>query len=73
MARPTKGSRKAKVSQVMREYKEGSLQSSRGQTVTTPKQAIALSEAGLSKPPARRQQARRQKATPPDVVVVERS
>ena len=41
----------AKVSRVMREFKQGELKSSSGQKVTNPKQAIAigLSEAGISK------------------------
>lgn len=34
---------KAKVSKVMGEFKEGTLKSSSGQTVTNPKQAIAIS------------------------------
>ena len=47
---------RAKVAKVMREFKKGDLQSGSGQTVTNPKQAIAigLSEAGLSKPKGRR-------------------
>ncbi len=42
---------KKKVAKVMREYKKGKLNSSSGQKVTNPKQAIAigLSEAGMSK------------------------
>ena len=41
-----------KVSKVMREFKSGDLKSSSGKKVTNPKQAIAiaLSEAGKSKP-----------------------
>ena len=44
-------SKKAKVGKVMGEYKRGTLKSSSGQTVTNPKQALAisLSEAGISK------------------------
>jgi hypothetical protein len=55
--------------------KEGSLRSSSGAKVTNPKQgiAIALSEAGLSKPKATRKPASRGRKTPPDVVVVGRS
>jgi hypothetical protein len=42
----------AKVEKVMHEFKTGSLKSSSGQKVTNRKQAvaIALSEAGMSKP-----------------------
>ena len=43
----------AKISKVMREYKEGTLHSGKGgKVVKKPKQAIAiaLSEAGMSKP-----------------------
>lgn len=71
----TKQGKQQKVAKVMHEYKEGSLRSSSGQKVTNPKQgiAIALSEAGLSKPRGTRKTASRHRATPPDVVVVQRS
>jgi hypothetical protein len=45
-----------KIHKVMHEFKEGSLKSSNGSKVKNPKQAIAiaLSEAGASKPPSKR-------------------
>lgn len=45
-----------KVGKVMHEFKEGTLKSSSGQKVKSPKQAIAiaLSEAGTDKPPSKR-------------------
>lgn len=71
----TKAGKRAAVQEVMHEFKEGALKSSSGQKVTNPKQglAIALSEAGLSKPKATRKPAFRQKKRPPDVVTVQRS
>lgn len=47
--RPTRAQKK--VHKVLHEFKEGTLKSSSGQTVTKPSQAkaIAMSEAGLSK------------------------
>jgi len=52
----TKAGKQRKVAQVMGEFKEGDLRSSSGQTLTNPKQAvaIALSQAKLSKPPSER-------------------
>ena len=49
----TKG--QAKIQKVMHEYKTGDLKSSSGQAVTNPKQAIAIamSEAGRAKKPAK--------------------
>jgi hypothetical protein len=48
----TLGKKRAKVKTVMHEFKAGELHSSSGETVTNPKQAvaIAMSEAGLSRP-----------------------
>jgi hypothetical protein len=48
----TKAGKQRHVAKTMREFKEGDLQSSSGQTVTNPKQAvaIALSQTGQSKP-----------------------
>ena len=47
----TKKEKQDKVEKVMKEFKENTLNSSSGDKVTSPKQAIAiaLSEAGLSK------------------------
>jgi hypothetical protein len=72
---PKRSQKQQKVAQVMREYKEQSLHSSSGQKVTNPKQAvaIALSEAGLSRPKATRKPATRNRKKPPDVVTVQRS
>ena len=49
----TKAGKQRKVTKVMREWKGGDLQSSSGETVTNPRQAlaIALSESGQSKKP----------------------
>lgn len=60
MPRPTQGSRKAKVAQVLREYKAGELHSGSGQKVTNPKQAVAigLSESGQAKPKRTRRPSR---------------
>jgi len=54
MKKPTKAQQK--VEKVMHEYKAGSLKSSSGSKVTNRKQAIAiaLSEAGKSKPPMKK-------------------
>ncbi len=54
MKKPTKTQQK--VEKVMHEYKAGSLKSSSGSKVTNRKQAIAiaLSEAGKSKPPMKK-------------------
>lgn len=56
-AMPMRGQRtathkaKSKTEKVMKEYKEGTLHSGKGgPVVKNPKQAIALSEAGKSKP-----------------------
>jgi len=38
-----------KVGRVMHEFKHGTLKSSSGQTVTNPKQAIAIGLSGMSK------------------------
>jgi len=48
--------KKNKVRKVMKEFQSGSLKSSSGQKVKNPKQAvaIALSEAGMSKPKSRK-------------------
>jgi hypothetical protein len=45
--------KQAKIRTVLREYKAGTLKSSSGEKVTSPKQAlaIALSEAGMSRKP----------------------
>lgn len=53
-----------KVHKVMHEFKEGDLKSSTGHKVKSPKQAIAiaLSEAGASKPPSKRGTTKRGKA-----------
>lgn len=53
-----------KVHKVMHEFKEGDLKSSSGDKVKSPKQAIAiaLSEAGASKPPSKRSHTKRSKA-----------
>lgn len=50
-----------KVAAVMREFYRGTLHSSSGAIVTSPAQAkaIAMSEAGLSKPPGKRKTKRR--------------
>lgn len=52
----TKAGKAAKVAKVMHEWGSGNLQSSSGAGVTKQPQAvaIALSEAGLDKPPAKR-------------------
>jgi len=52
--KPTKGQKK--VEKVMSEYKSGSLKSSSGKKVTSRKQAIAIamSEAGMTKKPAKK-------------------
>ena len=52
----TKAGKQRKVGTVMHEFGQGNLQSSSGQKVTNPKQAvaIALSESGQSKPPSAR-------------------
>jgi hypothetical protein len=57
----TKAGKQRHVAKTMREFKEGDLQSSSGQTVTNPKQAvaIALSQTGQSKPPGERKGASR--------------
>jgi Family of unknown function (DUF6496) len=54
MKKPTAAQKK--VEKVMHEYKQHSLKSSSGQKVTSRKQAIAiaLSEAGQSKPPMKK-------------------
>jgi hypothetical protein len=48
----TKAGKQRHVAKTMHEFKEGDLQSSSGQTVTNPKQAvaIALQQTGQSKP-----------------------
>jgi hypothetical protein len=48
----TKAGKQRHVAKTMHEFKEGDLESSSGQTVTNPKQAvaIALSQTGQSKP-----------------------
>lgn len=50
-----KKAKRARLKLEMDKFKEGSLKSSSGQTVTNPKQAIAisLSESGLSRPKKR--------------------
>lgn len=75
MAPRTQAGKRRKVATVLREFKAGDLQSSSGQTVTTPKQAvaIALSEAGRSKPKATQKPVSRKRSRPSDVVVVQRS
>ena len=52
--KPTKAQKKVK--KVMSEYKTGTLKSSSGSKVTTRKQAIAIamSEAGMTKKPAKK-------------------
>jgi hypothetical protein len=57
----TKAGKQRHVAKTMGEFKEGELQSSSGQTVTNPKQAIAiaLSQTGQSKPPSERKGASR--------------
>lgn len=49
----TKKQKQAKIAKVMREFKAGTLKSSSGEVVKTPRQAlaIALSEAGVSRKP----------------------
>jgi hypothetical protein len=59
MAKPipkTEAGKQRKVAKTMGEFKEGDLKSSSGQTVTKPKQAvaIALNQTGQSKPPSER-------------------
>jgi Family of unknown function (DUF6496) len=59
MAKPTpktKAGKERKVAKTMDEFKQGELKSSSGETVTNPKQAIAisLSQTGQSKPPSER-------------------
>jgi hypothetical protein len=60
----TKAGKERKVARTMGEFKEGDLKSSSGQTVSNPKQAvaIALHQTGQSKPPSER---KRPRATPP--------
>jgi hypothetical protein len=57
----TKAGKQRHVAKTMGEFKEGDLKSSSGQTVTNPKQAvaIALSQTGQSKPPSERKGASR--------------
>jgi hypothetical protein len=52
----TKAGKQRHVAKTMREFKAGDLESSSGQTVTNPKQAvaIALSQTGQSKPQSER-------------------
>jgi hypothetical protein len=55
----TKAGKARKVAKTMGEFKEGDLESSSGERVTNPKQAIAisLSQTGQSKPPSERRRA----------------
>jgi hypothetical protein len=58
MAKPvpkTKAGKSAKVARTIGEFKEGDLESSSGEKVTNPKQAvaIALNQTGQSKPSAK--------------------
>lgn len=71
----TKRGKQRKVATVMSEFKEGTLHSGSGQTVTNPKQAVAIAmhESGQARPKRTPRPASRRKARPPDVVVVGRS
>lgn len=70
----TQSAKRAKVAQVLGEFAEGELSSGSGAPVKRPKQAlaIALSEAGLSKPKRTARPASRTKARAPDLVTVNR-
>lgn len=67
--------KRAKMKQVLSEFKDESLHSGSGAKVTNPKQAlaIALHASGQSKPKKTRRPASRTKARAPDLVTVQRS